>query len=54
MVIDLGQIDQEDLDHAEEAFNDFLDDFDGNDAALFYHMHAFIAEMCKELAEKPN
>jgi hypothetical protein len=54
MVIDLGEIDQEDLDHAQEAFLDFLDTFDGNDAALFYHMPAFIAETCMEIAEKPH
>jgi hypothetical protein len=57
MVIDLGQIDQSDLDDAEEAFFDFLEQFDdagGNNAALFFHMHAFIAEMAKELAERPN
>ena len=54
MVIDLGEIDQADLDEAEEAFFDFLDDFDGSDAALFLAMHAFVTEMCKELAERPN
>jgi len=54
MVIDLGEISQEELDHADEAFLDFLDTFDGNHSALFYHMHAFIVEMCGELAERPN
>jgi hypothetical protein len=54
MVIDLGDIDQEDLDHAEEAFFDFMESYEGSEAALFFHMHAFVAELCKELAEKPN
>jgi hypothetical protein len=54
MVIDLGQIDQSDLDYAEEALHEFFDDFDGNEAALFFQMHAFVAVLARELAERPN